>query len=99
MPGLTPSRCEGLTPFGSRSVAAHVVRGLAGFAFLAVALGYASRLGWWTILPAVGALVMFRGCPMCWTAGLVETVLRRWKRTPGAESNSCVDGSCAGGTK
>jgi hypothetical protein len=48
-----------------------------GFGFLAVALTYASALGWWAVLPFAGALVCLRGCPMCWTVGLIETMLHR----------------------
>ena len=75
--------------FKSRSVAGHLVRGVLGFGFLAIALLYAPVLGWWTLAPAAGALVSFRGCPMCWTVGLIETVLHRKTGT------ICVDGSCA----
>jgi hypothetical protein len=63
----------------SRSVTAHVVRGVLGFGFLALAIMYAPRLGWWTLAPAAAALVCFRGCPTCWTVGLLETVLHRKK--------------------
>ena len=90
----TPSTREGLSPLGSRSIAAHLSRGLAGFVLLAVALGYAPRLGWWTLVPAAGALAMFRGCPMCWVAGLVDTVLHRMSRNSDAASKTCVNGSC-----
>ena len=63
--------------FKSRSIAEHTVRGILGFGLLSVALTYAATLGWWTMLPAAGALLSFRGCPMCWTMGFVETILGR----------------------
>ncbi len=94
MSSPTPSPLQELSAFGSRSVTMHLLRGLFGFALLGIALAFASQLGWWTILPVVAALVLFRGCPTCWTAGLIETVLRRRKK--GGEQ-SCVDGSCAKG--
>jgi hypothetical protein len=75
--------------FKSRSVAAHFVRGIAGFGFLYIALHYGPVLGWWALAPAAAALVCFRGCPMCWTVGLIETAL---DRKSGA---ICVNGSCA----
>ena len=28
-----------------------------------------------SILAGVGALIVFRGCPICWTIGLAETVV------------------------
>ena len=40
----------------SPNVKIHVLRGLLGFGFLAVALQYAPVCGWWTLIPAVGAL-------------------------------------------
>ncbi len=67
--------------FRSGSVAVHVLKGVLGFGFLAIALQYASVLGWWTLVPVAGALVCFQGCPMCWIVGLIETVLRRKTRT------------------
>ena len=75
--------------FKSSSVVEHIFRGVLGFGLLAVGLLYSPVLGWWTLAPLVGALVSFRGCPMCWTAGLVETVLHR------KGHQGCVDGSCA----
>jgi hypothetical protein len=41
------------------------------------------------------ALLAFRGCPMCWTLGLVETVIARVQGRP--SKASCVEGSCAVG--
>ncbi len=67
--------------FKSGSFAGHLVRGILGFGLLAIALLYAPVLGWWTVAPVVVALVAFRGCPMCWIVGLVETVLQRKTRT------------------
>jgi hypothetical protein len=73
--------------FKSRSVVEHILRGVLGFGLLTVGLLYSSVLGWWTLAPLAGGLVCFRGCPTCWTAGLVETILHR---------GGCVDRSCAG---
>lgn len=74
--------------FKSRTVAGHVIRGALGFGFLAIAMVYAAQLGWWAIVPALAALVCFRGCPMCWTFGLIETVFSR------KTGVACADGSC-----
>lgn len=75
--------------FKSRSVAMHLAKGIAGFGFLYLVLHFGPELGWWTLAPAAAALVCLRGCPMCWTVGLIETAL---DRKPGA---ICADGSCA----
>jgi len=74
--------------FKSRSVVEHIIRGILGFGLLAVSLLYSPVLGWWTVALLVGALVSFRGCPTCWTAGLIETVLYR------KTQRGCSDGSC-----
>ena len=73
----------------SRTVSGHLLRGVLGVGFLAIAIEYAPILGWWTLLPALAALVCFRGCPMCWTFGLIETVVSR------KTGSVCADGSCA----
>lgn len=61
--------------FASRSLTEHLIRGGLGVAALVLGLYLADR--WWLallLLPA--ALVAFRGCPMCWTVGLMETLGR-----------------------
>jgi hypothetical protein len=75
--------------FKSRSVTVHFVRGIAGFGFLYIALQHGAVLGWWALAPAAAALVCFRGCPMCWALGLLETVLDRKAGT------ICAGGTCA----
>jgi hypothetical protein len=75
--------------FKSRSIAIHFLKGIAGFGFLYIALHYGPDLGWWALAPLAAALICFRGCPMCWTVGLIETVLDR------KTGSACVDGSCA----
>ena len=47
--------------FGSPNVKIHLVRGLLALGLLALVLRYASQLGWWTLLPAAGALALFGG--------------------------------------
>lgn len=75
--------------FKSSSIAAHFARGIAGFGFLYLVLRFGPALGWWTLAPAAAALACLRGCPMCWTVGLIETVL---DQKSGAV---CVDASSA----
>jgi hypothetical protein len=55
---------------------------------------YSASLGWWALAPLAAAVACFRGCPMCWTVGLIETVLAR-KTGGGPISRTCIDGSCA----
>ena len=39
------------------------------------------------------ALVFLRGCPTCWTVGLVQTVIARLRGK--ATTAFCVDGRCS----
>jgi hypothetical protein len=63
--------------FGSESLVVHLGRGIVGFG--AAALGIAS--GHVVMLPLmVITLVALRGCPMCWTIGLVQIVINHYHR-------------------
>ena len=63
--------------FGSRSVTAHLARGVvaataAGSALPNLSAHPVLALGGFAV-----AIIAMRGCPMCWTVGLFETILRR----------------------
>ena len=66
------------SPFASRTVMRHLLRGAAGLLAVAGALlmlrggGPLGVIG--TLPPLALAVILFRGCPMCWTVGLIETV-------------------------
>ena len=65
--------------FASSSLLEHGLRGLVGIGALwyAVTIAAAHPLG--SLALGVLALVAFRGCPICWAVGLVETAGRRWR--------------------
>ncbi|WP_079427098.1 hypothetical protein [Streptomyces katrae] len=74
--------------FASASLPRHLARGALGFGSLAGAvalLPYAWPVSL-ALLPA--GLLALRGCPMCWTVGLVQTLSR------GRLRRSCEDGRC-----
>ena len=76
--------------FGSAFLGAHLMRGAAAAALLAWAIVHqtAHPLG-----AGVAALVALRGCPMCWTVGLVETLTKRWgKVTIKVSASECIRG-------
>ena len=60
--------------FGSSFLGAHLIRGLAVAALLAWAIVHQTAHPWLSLGAGVAALVALRGCPMCWTVGLVETL-------------------------
>ncbi|MGV9264361.1 hypothetical protein ACWDRR_06835 [Kitasatospora sp. NPDC003701] len=75
--------------FASASLPRHLARG---------ALGFGALIGSFALLPAAGpaallllpvGVLALRGCPMCWTIGLIQTVSR------GRLKRSCTaDGQC-----
>jgi len=71
--------------FASSSVAEHVARGVVGLLLAVASIALASTTPW-ALLGLVLAGVAWRGCPTCWTLGLVQTL--------GRASPGCVDGSC-----
>jgi len=60
--------------FGSAFLGAHLMRGAAAAALLAWAIVHQTTHPWLSLGAGVAALVALRGCPMCWTVGLVETL-------------------------
>ena len=75
---------RGVGIFGSAFLSAHLMRGAAAAALLAWAIVHQTGRPWLSLGAGVAALVALRGCPMCWTMGLVET-LSQSRRDPTAE--------------
>jgi len=60
--------------FASRTIVAHLMRGGIAAALIAWAVLNQSSHPALAIAAGVMAVAAMRGCPMCWTVGLVETV-------------------------
>ena len=64
--------------FGSKTVLAHILRGVIGFGALASAILLARNADTASVHASVAlaivALIALRGCPVCWTIGLFETL-------------------------
>jgi len=60
--------------FGSRSLGVHLLRGASGAAALWLSLRTIDTDWLPSLLLMPVALWMFKGCPMCWTVGLFESV-------------------------
>lgn len=78
--------------FASKTLTEHVARGVVGIAALAASVLLSTSHPWSSVLAVPVALIALRGCPMCWTLGLVQTVMAKLQGRPSA---GCVDGSCA----
>ena len=68
----------GITPFASRSVWEHLLRGTAGITALVMAIRVGSEHPVAALGLGIFALAAFRGCPLCWTVGLFDTVRTLW---------------------
>jgi len=64
----------GLTPFTSRTLREHLIRGAFGIAALALAMYFLGSHPVAAIVLGICALIAFRGCPVCWTIGLLDTI-------------------------
>jgi uncharacterized BrkB/YihY/UPF0761 family membrane protein len=71
--------------FCSTSISIHLLRGLAALGLIIGAM-YSSSYGAIGLVFAafafVGAIVLLRGCPMCWLVGLFETMRQGQEKTP-----------------
>ena len=63
--------------FASKTIAAHLSRGVTAAALIAWALLHQSSSPVFAVAAGVLAVVAMRGCPLCWTLGLLETIGER----------------------
>jgi hypothetical protein len=82
--------------FASKSLRVHLARGVLGFGALAAAAALARAQAGWALALALALLPLgflaLRGCPMCWTVGLIQTVAAKVRGK--ATDALCADGSC-----
>jgi hypothetical protein len=60
--------------FASKTLVEHLLRGFVGIAALALAAFVATGHPFVALAMLPVALVALRGCPMCWTMGLIDTI-------------------------
>lgn len=61
--------------FGNRTIGLHLLRGVLGLAALGGSLATMNRTMWPSLLLLPVALFLLKGCPTCWTIGLIETIV------------------------
>jgi hypothetical protein len=66
--------------FASNSLTEHLIRGLLGIGLLWLAIDIAAQHPWASLALGVLMLITFKGCPVCWTIGLFETIYLKWAR-------------------
>ena len=67
--------------FASKSLFEHALRGVIGIGAILAAIAIGRETGVIALIASLAlaavALVAFRGCPVCWTIGMFETVRKR----------------------
>jgi hypothetical protein len=71
----------------------HLLRGAVGFGLIGAALVLTRSVGPVALLLAPAGLIALRGCPACWTAGLIERL------SAGRLGRSCEGSGCASSTQ
>ena len=84
---MTGTKPEG-TDFASASLPKHLVRGVVGFVALVGSVALIPVVGPVSLVLLPVGLIALRGCPMCWTIGLMQTISR------GRLQRSCEGGQC-----
>jgi hypothetical protein len=67
-----PSRRS--SPLASSSVRAHLIRGAAGLLAAGLAIGLLAVVGPVSLVLLPLTAIAWRGCPTCWTVGLLATL-------------------------
>ena len=60
--------------FGNRTIGRHLLRGALGITALYISLSPLRGTTWRSLIFLAAALYLLKGCPMCWTLGLIETI-------------------------
>ena len=77
--------------FGNRTIGRHLLRGALGISALYLSLSTLRGTTWGSLVFLAAALYLLKGCPMCWTLGLIETIAmtihRHSERQIGSDDN------------
>jgi hypothetical protein len=65
--------------FASKSLAVHLTRGALGISLFAYGASLAESKPLIALIFILGSLIPLRGCPVCWTVGLIETLQKQQK--------------------
>ncbi|MFF5334002.1 hypothetical protein [Streptomyces sp. NPDC013181] len=85
---MTTRTGAGAPDFASATLPRHLARGAAGFGGLIGAFALLPFTGPLSLLLLPAGLLALRGCPLCWTIGLAQTLSR------GRLRRDCEAGEC-----
>ena len=60
--------------FGNKRISVHLIRGVLGLAALYGSLSLMKTSLWPALILLLIAVLLWKGCPLCWTLGLIETI-------------------------
>ena len=63
--------------FGNKTVGVHLLRGILGFGALYLSFSTMNSTIWPSLILIPAAVYFLKGCPTCWTVGLIETIVMR----------------------
>jgi len=61
--------------FGNKTIRVHLLKGILGLIALYISINTISRTVWPSIILIPLVLYLLKGCPACWTMGLIETIV------------------------
>ncbi len=68
--------------FATRTLSGHLIRGGVAFGLLYLAITQQHTYPPAAVAAGIGALLAMRGCPVCWTLGLIETIQQKFRAKP-----------------
>ena len=77
------------SPLASGSVHEHVLRGAAGLLAAVLAIALVGSVGPMSLALLMLTAVAWRGCPTCWTVGLLGTLADDRARGSGCATGNC----------
>lgn len=66
--------------FATQTVPGHLLRGGVAFGLLYAAVSQQHAHPGWSIMMGLLAFIAMRGCPACWTIGLLEALKHAWRQ-------------------
>ena len=67
-------------PFASKNLSEHLLRGAGALGLLVLTRELGAERPGLALVSGLSALVLLRGCPLCWTVGLYGTLRARLGR-------------------